>query len=169
MVTKESVAEIIVVNKIIRAATDYGGDAGGPYCSDSADLEALINEWLVSKGYNEDFEVFKSKELFEPNYILIRPKNPIDLSSLAEQDHYTRFRFNDPSSAYEFLNKIWDHFKESNTFRVADVFRLYGVEPSVEEERYAWIGNVGAYVDRVIENGTEYYYAVIMDIPKKLF
>ena len=166
--SKEIVKEIVAINKIIKAATDFGGDAGGPYCNNPEDLIALINEWLTMRKIDKDFEVFESHKLFSTSYILIRPKNPIDLSSIEEQNQ-TRFRFNDPSSAYEFLNKIWDHFKESNTFRVADVFRLYGVEPSVEKERYAWIGNVGGYVDRVIENGTEYYYAVIMDIPKKLF
>ena len=65
--------EISYINEMLKSATDYGGDDGGPYCTNPEDLKFKINNWLAHKNITDDFEVYIVNEKFSPPYVQIRP------------------------------------------------------------------------------------------------
>lgn len=42
--------EIALLNSIINEAVYYGGDSGGPYCTDPDDVISYMNEYLTFKN-----------------------------------------------------------------------------------------------------------------------
>lgn len=49
--------EIQIVNKIIKEAVIHGADSGGSYDQNEHDLIAAINEWLIFKGWHNQYTI----------------------------------------------------------------------------------------------------------------
>lgn len=49
--------EIELINEIVGQAAIYGGDAGGPYCSNIDNLTRALKNWLLVKGIEDQYKV----------------------------------------------------------------------------------------------------------------